>query len=423
MSTVTEAGTLPVYKSGEAPEHLRTATQLKTERLKVADGQLPVGFLRVYLRGRGGWQNAPLYDPTNAAKMRPLSAKQQRARNARRTCPKCATVRGYIVYQRCQECREEAEQARRELYARTCHHCKRVSGAVLAEDAYGWKACEPCRIRLAIRKQVELERRATWARTCPGRDCTVVTATDVEIAAGRDEDAAQALRSWGWSPRWCPPCEEREGRERAEREQQQWEAEQRAVEAREREVRDLEDWARKALEDHTVVILDTETTGLDDDARIVEIAVTTAAGDVLLDTLVKPDVPIPAEATEVHGITDAMVAGEPSFSEALGRLTTVLNGRRCLIYNKVFDVARLRWELTRRYEAAEHDQPEESAAAWLDAMTFEDAMVPYSDWVGDWSEYWGNYTWQSLDSGHRALGDCLAVTDCLRAMAKGRGSE
>jgi hypothetical protein len=60
----------------------------------------------------------------------------------------------------------------------------------------------------------------------------------------------------------------------------------------------------------------------------------------------------------------------------------------------------------------------EQAAAWLDAMQIEDVMIPYSDWVGDWSEYHGNNRWQPLDGGHRAGEDCLAVLDCLRAMGR-----
>ena len=97
--------------------------------------------------------------------------------------------------------------------------------------------------------------------------------------------------------------------ERQRAEERAWA--ERAREARRRELADLAAWAAAALTDPNLVILDTETTGLYDPARIVDIAVTTAAGDVLLDTLVDPGVPIPPEATAVHGITDADVAGKP----------------------------------------------------------------------------------------------------------------
>jgi len=125
----------------------------------------------------------------------------------------------------------------------------------------------------------------------------------------------------------------------------------------------------------------------------------------------------------------------------LVKLTGLLDHKRCLIYNDVYDIGRLRHELTLHYldratrEAAEEvadtgTVPDElreralaearkQAAAWLDCMTFEDVMIPYSDWVGDWSEYHGNNRWQPLDGGHRAAGDCRAVLDCLRAMGKG----
>jgi hypothetical protein len=45
----------------------------------------------------------------------------------------------------------------------------------------------------------------------------------------------------------------------------------------------------------------------------------------------------------------------------------------------------------------------------------DDVMVPYSDWVGDWDDYWGNNRWQPLGGDHRALGDCRAV---LRRLAE-----
>lgn len=44
-------------------------------------------------------------------------------------------------------------------------------------------------------------------------------------------------------------------------------------------------------------------------------------------------------------------------------------------------------------------------------------MEWYAQWIGDWSDYWGNYRWQPLFGGHRALDDCLAALDYLKAMA------
>ena len=143
------------------------------------------------------------------------------------------------------------------------------------------------------------------------------------------------------------------------------------------------------------------------------------AGDILVDTLVNPGQPIPRQTTGIHGITDEDVAGAPAFTDILERLGAALSGKRCLIYNKPYDVGRLKHELTVHYRQAGHADPEASAAAWLAGMRFEDAMIPYSDWVGDWSDYWGNHSWQPLYGGdHRAASDCRAVVERLREMAQ-----
>ena len=60
------------------------------------------------------------------------------------------------------------------------------------------------------------------------------------------------------------------------------------------------------------LILDTETTGLGDEAEICEIAVIRQDGSVVLDTLVRPTGKISEDATRVHGITDADVRDAPS---------------------------------------------------------------------------------------------------------------
>ena len=62
------------------------------------------------------------------------------------------------------------------------------------------------------------------------------------------------------------------------------------------------------------VILDTETTGLGADARIVEISgICAVSGDVLFNQLVNPLCNIPEDAHAIHGITDSDVATMPTF--------------------------------------------------------------------------------------------------------------
>ena len=66
-------------------------------------------------------------------------------------------------------------------------------------------------------------------------------------------------------------------------------------------------WAREQLlAPNEWLILDTETTGFDN-AEIVKIVVIDPLGEALLNTLVQPAISIPAEVTEIHGITDEYV--------------------------------------------------------------------------------------------------------------------
>jgi len=90
------------------------------------------------------------------------------------------------------------------------------------------------------------------------------------------------------------------------------------------------------------LFLDTETTGLDDDAQIVEIAILDAAGGVLFESLVNPGGPIPADAARIHGIGDAEVAVAPSWPQLIERVGGVLSGRLVVMHNGSFDDRMLR---------------------------------------------------------------------------------
>ena len=90
-----------------------------------------------------------------------------------------------------------------------------------------------------------------------------------------------------------------------------------------------------------VVFLDSETTGLQPPRdRVVELALIDGQGTVLLNTLVDPERAIPERVVKIHGITDAMVAGAPSFTEVLAALERHLSSAgRLVIYNADFDLA------------------------------------------------------------------------------------
>ncbi len=46
-------------------------------------------------------------------------------------------------------------------------------------------------------------------------------------------------------------------------------------------------------------------------------------------------------------------------------------------------------------------------------------MQLYSDFVGEWNDYFGSNKWQKLPGGdHTALGDCLATLEVIKYIAQ-----
>ncbi|WP_236712092.1 3'-5' exonuclease [Pseudomonas sp. EpS/L25] len=94
--------------------------------------------------------------------------------------------------------------------------------------------------------------------------------------------------------------------------------------------------ARRWLE-QDVLVLDTEATGLGEDAQLIEVAVMTLSGRVLLNTLVRPSIAVPREATLIHGLTDADLAQAPAFPAVFAQLWPLLQSRTVLAYGMAFD--------------------------------------------------------------------------------------
>jgi DNA polymerase-3 subunit epsilon len=104
--------------------------------------------------------------------------------------------------------------------------------------------------------------------------------------------------------------------------------------------------------DRPLVFFDLETTGLDmKNDRIIELAFIklTPLGDVLERVRrFNPGIPIPPEATAIHGITDADVAGELAFCRTARALVDLLDGCDLAGFNiKRFDLHMFIHELRR----------------------------------------------------------------------------
>jgi len=84
--------------------------------------------------------------------------------------------------------------------------------------------------------------------------------------------------------------------------------------------------------------LDTETTGLSETDRVIEIALIDAEGRPLLDTLVHTTRPISSRARKVHGINHDMLENAPRWDKVAEQLQTLLAGQAVGLYNAGFDL-------------------------------------------------------------------------------------
>lgn len=164
------------------------------------------------------------------------------------------------------------------------------------------------------------------------------------------------------------------------------------------------------------IVLDTETTGLGDDAEICEITILDVTGAPILDTLVRPTRPIPVEATAIHKITDAMVASAPSWPEVAEQYAAAVAGRTVVAYNVAFDARLLR----QTYQIHGLTAP---------VLTTACAMLMYAEWHGEYDRSRDRWRWLKLieaatdcgvaeDGAHRALADARMTLGVLRYLQR-----
>jgi len=168
----------------------------------------------------------------------------------------------------------------------------------------------------------------------------------------------------------------------------------------ERPVSEMTRWAWRMLEPGTAVLLDTETADLE--GPVCEIAVVdVATGQVLLDTVVDPGMPIAGAAQDVHGIAEVELAGAPLWPEVAAALMEVTEGRVIVAYQAEYD---------RRVVRADCERYGVDARHLGEDGNWECLMSRRLTWLG---------TDRRLPLGgpHRALGDCRAALGVLRTIA------
>ncbi|MCP4572153.1 MAG: PAS domain-containing protein [bacterium] len=162
------------------------------------------------------------------------------------------------------------------------------------------------------------------------------------------------------------------------------------------------------LDDLPVLVVDTETTGLDVTTdRVVSIGAVCAHGSRLfksrmLDDLVDPGVPIPTASTRIHGITDEMVSGARSFPEVQADLERLSRHRVMVGHNVPFDLTILRHECERHGRPWEHP-------VFVDTLRLASLLNPSLD-RHDLETLADLYRIE-IAGRHTALGDALVTAE------------
>lgn len=157
--------------------------------------------------------------------------------------------------------------------------------------------------------------------------------------------------------------------------------------------RDELDWDR-------LVVFDLETTGLEADCKIVQIAM--LRGEKIFQSLVNPEMPIPPESTAIHKITDEQVADAPTFGKIVDQVDEFMKDGVLSGFNiRKFDVPVLR----REYAAVGKPFP---ALPILDLFELNQKMNPRTlAW------FYSHYTGKEMDAeeAHDAVYDCICTRD------------
>lgn len=155
-----------------------------------------------------------------------------------------------------------------------------------------------------------------------------------------------------------------------------------------------------------IAVIDLETTGIDPaTARIVEVAVVSHDSGTLFHSYVNPGIPVPPEATAIHGYTDADLAKRPKFPEIAPALIKVLTGKTIAGYNALaYDVPLLNAELKRYGFPTYGGQVLDGLLMWqqLEPRNLASARQRFLN--------------KSLDGAHTALADAVATAEVIQAL-------
>ena len=101
------------------------------------------------------------------------------------------------------------------------------------------------------------------------------------------------------------------------------------------------------------IVMDTETTGIEPEEghRVIEVAgielVNLMPTGAFYHTLIDPERDVPADATRIHGFTNAHLEGQPKFADIADAMLAFFGDAEIIAHNAAFDFKHLDAELAR----------------------------------------------------------------------------
>ena len=179
------------------------------------------------------------------------------------------------------------------------------------------------------------------------------------------------------------------------------------------------DFAEKRPSDVPIVVLDTETTGLFAEMghRVVEIGAVRLenwqeVGQI--NTLLQPNRPMESKASQVNGIRDADLVGQPTFAAISVELLALLDGALLVAHNAEFDARFLGMEFYIQGMQA-GKPPVQLANPWLCTLQLARGYFNFGrNNLGHIANLLGVRT----GNAHRALADVYTTAEILKRMVK-----
>ncbi len=164
----------------------------------------------------------------------------------------------------------------------------------------------------------------------------------------------------------------------------------------------------RRLDSLSYTVFDTETTGLDPSKgdEIIQVGATRIVNGKLLhqegfEQLVDPRRPVPRASTRIHGITSAMVRGQPDIGQVLRAFHAYAHDTVLVAHNAAFDMRFL--QLKEAETGLQFDQPV------LDTLLLSDVVHPNQE--SHALEAIAQRLGVTMDRRHTALGDAIVTAE------------